>query len=228
MSETALRQYSRKDLEICFREMESELQRQLASRRELDRRAASGFTVFRFFETDENLFSDILKFLLDPRESHGQQSLFLGLFATRLERSGIPELDKAVVTREAGTFSILNYRRRIDLLINSPKLVIGIENKIDAKEGGNQIHDYYNHLRQTCRNDYCLVFLTSDGRPPRSISDTLTTHLRSLHKLYLLNYNADIHDWLSECKRQCQADKIRYFLDDVICYIQTHLQPIAY
>lgn len=223
MSETALAECSAKDLERWFSSADLVVKRQ----RELDRRSASNFSVFRFIDADENLLSDIFKFLLDPRETHAQQTLFLNGFMTRLDRPGLPKLDEATVTREAGTFSISNYRRRIDLLIRSQKCVIAVENKIDAKEGGKQLHDYYEHLSRTCRSDYCLVFLTPNGRSPISMTAKLVSELRLRNKLYLLSYCTDIHDWLSECRKNCQADNIRHFIDNLLGYIRTHLQIAA-
>lgn len=223
MSETTLRQCSATDLERWFGSADSVVQRQ----RELDRRSASSFSVFRFIDTDENMLSDILKFLLDPRESHAQQTLFLNRFMTRLGRPDLPRLEEATVTREAGTFSISNYRRRIDLLIRSQKFVVAIENKIDAKEGGKQLHDYYDHLSRTCGTDYCLIFLTPNARRPLSLPAKLVTELQSQNKLYLHSYCTDIHDWLTDCRENCQADGIRYFIDNLIGFIRTHLRIVA-
>jgi hypothetical protein len=222
-TESAPPRFLRKDLEACFSEMHRRLQVQLAGERQRDRQVASSFTVFRFFETNENLLSDMLTFLLDPRETHGQQTLFLNLFARRLNREVGDAAGNIKVAREAVTYSILKYRRRIDVLVNSPNLVIAIENKVDAEEQEEQLHDYYGHLRQTCRKDYCLVFLTPDGRWPKSLSDKVTSQLLTIGRLFLFSYATDIHSWLTDCQRECEPENIRHFLANMLGYIETHM-----
>lgn len=216
--------FVRQEIERYFKQAEVRLRRHFLERRKLDRRTAKSFTVFRFFDTNENLLADILKFLLDPRETHGQQYLFLELFVNRLDRKNVPGLDNAIAAREAPTYSIPSYRRRVDLVVSSPNLVIALENKVDAPEGGKQLEDYYNHLRKIKPNDYCLVFLTPSGRHPTSISEKFTRELQASRKLYCLSYVVDIHKWLSDCKHRCEANNVSNFLDNIIDYIETYFQ----
>ena len=117
--------------------------------RQLDRKKATRFKLFRLFQPDENKLSDILRDLLDPNGDHGQGDLFLALL---FEQLGIPadaKLMKGVkVHREVRTYRILNYRRRMDVLIEAGMSKVAIENKIDSNDQPGQIKDYLEHLRR--------------------------------------------------------------------------------
>jgi hypothetical protein len=71
------------------------------------------------------------------------------------------QLDDAVVYRE---------RDNIDILVELPtlKLVVAIENKIDAKVGDRQLERYREYLRSAFPHyRRLLVLLTPDGADPR-------------------------------------------------------------
>src|SRR3989442_9263400 len=79
----------------------------------LDRKQATRFNVFDFIEPDENRLSDVLAWLLDPQESHGQGDLFLRLIFRQLRLSYNAKLTgDAKVRREVPTHGIEKYRRR--------------------------------------------------------------------------------------------------------------------
>jgi hypothetical protein len=162
--------------------------------------------------------------LLDPRETHGQQALFLKLFAKRLNRRIGRSVANISAAREAVTYSISKYRRRIDVLVTTPTLVIALENKVDAEEQDEQLSDYYEHLRRICKKDYCLVFLTPDGRSPERMPDKTTKRLRDLGRLFLLSYCRDIDEWLMDCHRSCQAENVQSFIANMRDYIEGRMQ----
>jgi len=213
------------ELKGFFSDLDFRLEIENKSKNQLDRYLGSEFSVFKFIEPDENGLSDILAMLLDPRGDHGQQDLFLKRFIERLGRSSEPSMDDTKVVREALTHSIDSSRRRIDILVTSEHLALAVENKVDAGEQQEQLKDYHDHVGRLCQKDqkdYCLVFLTPSGRKAESIDEDDATKLRDEHKLFELSYKRDIRLWLEECRRWCEAENIRYFLADFICYIKTH------
>jgi PD-(D/E)XK nuclease superfamily len=138
---------------------------------EIDRRMAR----FNLFEAmgavrGELRHSNFLAFILSPARSHGYgASVLLAFLRSALDKLDRPlrpvrpldlilgDLDDAVVYRE---------RYNIDLLIEvkNLRLVVLIENKIDARAGDGQLERYkqtlvryYPHFR------HLLVFLTPDG-----------------------------------------------------------------
>ena len=210
------------ELKSFFSDLDFRVEIQSATKRQLDRRLASDFSAFGYIEPDENRLSDILAMLLDPRGAHGQQDLFLKLFMHRLlGRSSEPSLHEAKVIREALTHTISNYLRRVDILVATGGFALAIENKVDSGEQEDQLKAYHEHVQRLVGEDYCLVFLTPDGRKSRSVSEETATRLRCRKRLFELSY-ARIRDWLQECRRWCEAEKIRYFLADFIHYIETH------
>lgn len=104
---------------------------------------APSFNAFTLFSPNENTLSRIAQDLFDPRGDHGQGPLFLNglLKAIGIEQVGY--LDVVKVEREART----DANRRIDLVIETPTALIGIENKPWAKQQENQLADYLDALR---------------------------------------------------------------------------------
>jgi len=124
------------------------------------------------------------------------------------------------VRREAATFGIEKYQRRMDVLVEAGAR-LAIENKVDSGEQREQIADYLRHLhRCAAGNAYALIYLTPNGRLPESLDlDTRT----SAH-LYCWSYQIELLDWLKECARHCEARKVKVFLTDFIRYIETRLK----
>ncbi|MDJ1089404.1 PD-(D/E)XK nuclease family protein [Macrococcoides caseolyticum] len=102
-------------------------------------------------ESKENIISNWLSFLLEPNRFKDDAPLkaLLGLFlkANQFEET---DADTVMVSRE---YTLLN-RRRVDLLIETDDLIIGIENKIFSSIHNDQLNDYYDKLRiQHKKND---------------------------------------------------------------------------
>jgi hypothetical protein len=72
--------------------------------------------------------------------------------------------ERVKVTRELATED----RRRVDIVVESPDLIIGIGIKINAGDQKAQLHDYYAELKRRAgaRKTAVLVYLTLDGKPP--------------------------------------------------------------
>lgn len=198
-----------------------------ATQLESDRHHAGRFNVFELIEPDENRFSDVLQFLLDPRGHHGQGDLFLRLLLERLNIFASPgELAGARARREAPTDAIPGLRRRIDLLIEASALV-GVENKVDSSDHPEQIADYLRHLHQysgSGARHYALIYLTPSGRWPGLLRATAARAEMDAGRLHCWSYAREIRQWLEACRAKCQAPKIGHFLGDFISYIDTVLR----
>ena len=98
----------------------------------------------------ENVYSNILAFFLDPGREHGFGSLFL---ESLLFVAGYKEQEVAIqggeeveVNREESTRT----RKRIDLVISTDTLIVGIENKI-YQPLHNDLEDYGRHLAEKAK-----------------------------------------------------------------------------
>jgi PD-(D/E)XK nuclease superfamily len=193
------------------------------------RLTASEFNVFDFIDPSENVLSDILRFFLDPEESHGQGTLFLRLLITKLWPQLTLRLDHVAVAREALTYTIPLNRRRIDLLVTTQEFVLGIETKKSAPEGTRQVQHYCRHLQNIAGGrPFCLIFLTRSGAEARSITHELASAFKEKGQLASWSWENDIPTWLKQCKVLCKPDKIpdkiSYFVNDFEEYIALYLR----
>jgi hypothetical protein len=187
------------------------------------RQTAEQFNVFDYIAPDENLLSDVLRLLLDPQGSHGQGDAFLCSLIHRVNSTFSGDCQDASVVREAITYSIKHFRRRIDVLATIPGFVLAIETKKFSGEGGKQIHDYCEHLRNIASENFCLIFLTRTGAEAASIAPEVGTVLQRKGRLKCWSWEREICNWLTECASKCEAPKMRHFIEDFQTYIDTFL-----
>jgi hypothetical protein len=172
---------------------------------------APRFNVFRALEIERNedvCHTRMLAHLLDPSASHGQGTLFLKAFliaASRHQRFVLPRgpLEEGywLIQKEFFAGAVDGY---IDLLIENARkrYLLVVENKIDSGEHGDQRTRYRNWM-ETNRPSYeCrqLVYLTPDGRPPKSASGA---------HCVCLSYVTHIVDFLRAASREVQAVSVR-------------------
>jgi hypothetical protein len=89
----------------------------------LDRETGRRFNAFNLFAIDEIATSRILKFLLDPKEAHGQSDVFLKPFIQRF----VPEWQHTFNHSKAHQAKT---DQPIDAVISDGSHWLGIENKI--------------------------------------------------------------------------------------------------
>ncbi|HEX3628474.1 MAG TPA: PD-(D/E)XK nuclease family protein [Verrucomicrobiae bacterium] len=215
------------EFEKFFDEFHRRNTRAEQKRQAYDARNASHFNYFHLLDPDENKLSEVLAFLLDPNERHGQGPAFLKLLFTKLQVS-IPavNLGAATVRCEAHTYLIDNYCRRVDVLIDAGKIV-AIENKLSSSEQNNQVTDYLEHLARLAgrKGDAILIYLSPDGRLPDSTEPDKVRDLLSLGRLRCWSYQKELASWLEQCRQICQASRIRDLISDFLAYIKTTLLP---
>lgn len=103
---------------------------------------APKLNAFSMFRPNENALSRVLADILSPRGDHGQGTLFLQSFLDELNLPAVGLHETVTVRREVMTTA----RRRIDLVIDTPRLLIGIENKPWANQQDDQLIDYHQQL----------------------------------------------------------------------------------
>lgn len=215
---------SRRTLAHAFADLGSRLKEHRRARAAVYRRAAPRFNLFDFIDPDENVLSDILRFLLDPRGTHGQGELFLSLLLKRLCPDRTFDYRWTILAREALTYTLQGAeRRRIDLVATLPGFTLALENKQYANEGHRQIEDYCKHLHQVAGEKFCLVFLTRTGTDAQIADETLKAQYKDKGQLVLWSWQTDVPQWLTDCRVRCGSAKIRHFLHDFAGYIDEFL-----
>ena len=104
---------------------------------------APRLSVFRLLSPTEPTLSRVIADLLDPRGSHGQGELFLNSLLEKVDLPPVTIRDIVRVTREVRTTP---KNRRIDIVVETPRVVLGIENKPWAGQLENQLKDYWEYL----------------------------------------------------------------------------------
>ena len=203
---------------------------------ELDRRAATRFSLFSYFHERETDLSRIFGGLLDPAGAHGQGELFLRLFLEEIRkaldddaRSRFPsaQLHECKVHLEYHT----DKGRSIDIVLEMPGNVwIGIENKPWAREQHNQISDYMEYLTSKVGQDQetgsWVIYLSGDGRHPKTLPEAPqeqrqcpTVPYRSVERAA-----PSVESWISKCRMECEAERVRWFLTDLLEYVKRQFE----
>jgi hypothetical protein len=99
---------------------------------------------------------------------------------------------------------------------------IGIENKPWAGDEPEQVMDYLAYLRSRYGDRYLFIYL-SDGHIPTSISREEWNRLSVANVVRQLSYHGEVTEWLEKCRQQCSADKVRWFLGDLIRFVATEI-----
>lgn len=204
---------------------------------ELDRRAATRFSVFDFFHEREEDLSRVFGGLLDPGGTHGQGDTFLRLF--------LDEVREVLDGEVHGRFPAGNLRdsrvflehhtdtgRSIDIVVTvRGDTWIGIENKPWAGEQPNQVSDYLKYLRTKAapetEPDAWIVYLSGDGRPPATLPDEPEERKRCPTLPYRGAERGlpSLANWVEKCRIECEAERVRWFLTDLLEYIRKRFEP---
>ena len=222
------------ELTTFFSGLETAVEMGAKAQKRMDRKAATKFCGFGFFRSASNVqireihLSRIFADLLNPQGTHGQGDRFLSLLLEEL-KSTLPEdfspgdLPGATVHLEYST----DERRRIDILLEmSGNHWIGIENKPWAEEGERQVIDYWEFLQKKIRNVEAakmqILYLSGDGSPPSLPEKKLESPPITVP--YRKNRNeSSVEGWIEQCWRECEAERVRWFLQELLEYIRREL-----
>jgi PD-(D/E)XK nuclease superfamily len=122
--------------------------------------AAPRLSSFDLFGPNEFALSRIVASLFDPLGSHGQGTLFLNELLADLNLPRVAIRDIVNVNREVLT----DKGRRINIVIETPHVLLGVENKPWAGQQRDQLIDYYKELQRRARQkSFRLVFLSDQS-----------------------------------------------------------------
>lgn len=141
-----------------------------ASRAGAELYGAPRLNAFSLFRPNENALSQVLADLLSPRGTHGQGILFLQSILEELKLPGIGVHEVVTVRREVMTSA----RRRIDLLVETPRMLIGIENKPWADQQNDQLIDYHHQLQAWAGQRQAVLIFLSNQSPRTAEAHVLT------------------------------------------------------
>ena len=224
-----------------FNELAPRLETAKALDEELDRNLARKFNVLDYLKTDELGLSRIIADLLDPHASHGQGVLFLRAFLERLEGSGKgpewPELDahEISVDREKRMDG-----RSIDVVVEikdpDGATCLAFENKPYDLDQEDQVRDYLGSLQKLYPGGFLLIYLPPKGEGPSESSIHKDELKKWENHFAIMPYVGrqeewkdefddfrlphSLADWLGECRKNCEVERLRWFLRDTRTFCQ--------
>lgn len=190
---------------------------------EMDRRAATKFSIFDYFRVRETDLSRIFAGLLDPSGTHGQGDCFLSLFL----KETLPKYSSPLTFTSAKIVHLeysTHERRKIDIVLEMPdNHWIGIENKPWAEEQERQVEAYLEFLQSKVKESGTagILYLSGNGSDPKTLPSN-----PELKKLcWTVSYRkndtrSSLENWIEHCWRECEAEQVRWFLKDLLKYIQ--------
>jgi hypothetical protein len=168
--------------------------------------------VFQLLSPNEPALSRVIADLLDARGSHGQGHLFLN---SLLEKAGLPTVrirDFVRVEREVRTVRTKKENRRIDIVVETPTVVLGIENKPWAVQQPNQLADYLEDVQVRGNREgkgSALLFLSDQKAETASDQIKQMSYQAHTEKGYPSLYNV-----LSTVVGSIKAERARAFIHD--------------
>ncbi len=178
---------------------------------------APRFNVFHYFKVREIRATAILEDLLNPKGRHGQGALFLKDFLKNVEFSH-PDLTDQKLIRQAIVHpeEKTDENRYLDLTIEVGKCKVGLENKIWAREGHNQLDDYIKHLKhKPGEENWFFILLTPDEEwEVKSCPKEKWAEYETQGRVRLLSYR-ELSEWICSWADKCKAERIKTFLEDM-------------
>ena len=230
MVDNRTKQTPRRELERFFAEAAPRLDTAATLDAELDRQLARRFNVFRYLRADEVGFSRMIADLLDPAGDHGQGALFLKLLADKLDFARGVNLRQAKVERERKID-----RRSLDISVEiDDEHCLAIESKSNfAGDGESQVEDYLKSLKRY-RNSLLLYLSPTGAGPkeasvgPQTVKELKTKTPRNFaimpcdssrapsdDEFDELRLSFSLVDWLADCRRNCDVDRLHWYLREV-------------
>ena len=158
------------------------------------------YNLFDLFNINENMHSDILADMLNPKGRHKNKQ-FLDLFLEALEIPKFKNIKEVVVNRELPTAE----KKRMDIAIYDKTNFIILENKMhDAKDQPFQLFNYYKealHNKYKPENIY-ILFLTKYGysHSENSFPKEKQNEFGLVNPILCISFEKEILKWLNTCK----------------------------
>jgi hypothetical protein len=211
-----------------FDSLQSRLDVLRGYRDKLNHLLAQDFNLVDLLHPDEYRLSALIAFLLDPNGGHGQRDSFLQRFLLRAQDQGIAAasaLAKNILSGQEVHVALeesTRRNRRIDIVVSVGSAAIGIENKPWAVHQDAQLADYAADL-QRYESSGLIYLAGSPGEPSEeSLPTTQRQYLLDQHRYAEWTYRHELAEWLAECSKVCEADKICWLLRDFRSYALTN------
>lgn len=201
------------------------------AKRSFRSRTADDFEPISLLRPQEPDLSRVLAFLLNPRETHGQGTLFLSAFCRSLqscrscaESGAFPEGVLPPIlgerTQTYAEYAVNKGKDRFDILLQEGDTLLVIENKPRASEGKEQLKRYAEWLQRTVPNRWWLVFLC-DYEPCTLPEDDA---LRS--RILRLSFEA-LADALAKTAAHVEPARVRAFVEIFADYLKRQVAGIT-
>ena len=164
----------------------------------INQKTGGYFNIFEItnISTDEVAICRVLYELLSPSGSHYQGNIYLKLFIENVLKLNLT--DKELLTAKVHREYVIDYGRRIDIVIETVDKLIPIEVKIYAEDQENQCYDYY----QKARNSK-VYYLTRFGDSPSKNSTGELTYVEGNYlEIINISFSNHILNWLNKCLGQ--------------------------
>ncbi|VEI57523.1 Uncharacterised protein [Pasteurella multocida] len=186
------------------------------------------FNPFQFMKTDEDGLSEILAFLLSPKEKHGQGCLFIRKFLALLN------LDECFASTDS--FEVQLHKRTFlgrvhDIFIEGYnndrglEWVMSIESKLrGAREQAEQVGHYIDDLKKYQRKSF-MIFLPNIEREPSSVSTEIWDAEKQAKRAKVITPDFLIQ-WLNACSENEEGNEVcsNGKITDFIHYFKTFLE----
>jgi len=115
-------------------------------------------------------------------------------------------------------------RRKIDIVLEmSDNHWIGIENKPWAEEQERQVEAYMEYLQSKVKKSGTawILYLSGNGSDPQTLPDDPKLRECCGTVPYRKNRTSgSLENWIEQCWRECEAERVRWFLKGLLKYIQ--------
>ena len=194
--------------------------------------SAPGFSPFHFIKWGEVPVTHLLAYVLDPQQSHGQQTAFQDSFVSAVQAAVLPR------AFPGSPYEVIAEKRhgggnfgQIDLLLTSPhpRFALCIENKPHpgTADPWRQLDGYHEFLTGIggFGDDYLLVYLSDRARHPHpsSLEPTKREALAKTGHYRNLTYETFLLPLLSEWAELARPAKVKYFLLDFRYQVERQL-----
>ncbi|SNR52880.1 PDDEXK-like family protein [Hymenobacter mucosus] len=214
----------------CLQAVEKTIVRIEHENRLVNRYTARDFTPFRFMPQGEVPTTHLLAFFLNAHEDHGQEHLFQELFIKRLRQEHLVSNRLPVATWTVKAERRHGEYGQLDLLLTATDGSFGIciENKPrdGTKDQPGQLTRYRQLLMQRHGENYLLIYLSRDARPPDPISLTAEDREALTGKGQYLNltFREFLLGLLDDWYQAVHPESLRTFIRQFRHHVESWLQ----
>ena len=187
------------------------------------------FDILGLSANETRTHSAIIAELLSPNGSHGMQDIPLSLFL-KLINSRVCQFDfntksvKVITEKDIGSVNFQEEEGgRLDIIVESGKKAIIIENKVYADDQEKQLIRYHNYATQHYgEGNYVLLYLCLNAHEASDASTkSKNTELKVSESYYPISYNSEIQQWIKDClaasyDKPLVRETLRQYLDLII------------